>query len=271
MNKRVLYLFFLLLFLGMLSIFIIPYVSAATAVAGDEGSGGGGTCIPTTCTALGKTCGPWSDGCSATLNCGTCNSGYTCTSGQCVADATSCTTTGCSNGYICDLWGGVFASPYCSCPSGTVQITHYDYTLNRTIIDRTYTGYQGCSVEVSPGVWTQIQCVNTQTDSQNCGWCGNACSSGLSCVSGNCQCPTGQTLCNGACVGTVSDPANCGRCGNVCYAPNTKCYSGSCVQCIKAIYDCPDGPYECINNRCTLRCSSPDFCGPVASPNTDSD
>ncbi|MFA5796579.1 MAG: MopE-related protein [Candidatus Woesearchaeota archaeon] len=271
MNKRVLYLFFLLFILGMLSIFIIPYVSAATAVAGDEGSGGGGTCIPTTCTALGKTCGSWSDGCSATLNCGTCNSGYTCTSGQCVADATSCTTTGCSNGYICDLWGGVFASPYCSCPSGTVQITHYDYTLNRTIIDRTYTGYQGCSVEVSPGVWTQIQCVNTQTDSQNCGWCGNACSSGLSCVSGNCQCPTGQTLCNGACVGTVSDPANCGRCGNVCYAPNTKCYSGSCVQCIKAIFDCPDGPYECINNRCVLRCESPNFCGPVNSLNTDSD
>ncbi len=43
-------------------------------------------CIPTTCTELGYECGSWSDGCGKTLNCGTCASGYTCTSGTCVAE-----------------------------------------------------------------------------------------------------------------------------------------------------------------------------------------
>jgi hypothetical protein len=43
-------------------------------------------CVPTTCLILGYTCGSVSDGCGGTLNCGTCSSGYTCTSGTCVAD-----------------------------------------------------------------------------------------------------------------------------------------------------------------------------------------
>lgn len=30
------------------------------------------TCTPATCTSLGKTCGTWSNGCGATLNCGVC-------------------------------------------------------------------------------------------------------------------------------------------------------------------------------------------------------
>ncbi len=43
-------------------------------------------CIPTTCAKLGYNCDSWSDGCGKTLNCGTCASGYTCTSGICVVD-----------------------------------------------------------------------------------------------------------------------------------------------------------------------------------------
>lgn len=37
-----------------------------------------GTCTPTTCSAQGKNCGTISNGCSGTLNCGTCGSGQTC-------------------------------------------------------------------------------------------------------------------------------------------------------------------------------------------------
>jgi hypothetical protein len=47
-------------------------------------SGDAGPCVSTTCVALGYTCGNVSDGCSGTLNCGTCASGYTCTVGTCV-------------------------------------------------------------------------------------------------------------------------------------------------------------------------------------------
>jgi hypothetical protein len=41
------------------------------------------TCIPTTCSALGKNCGTWSDGCTGSLNCGTCSGNQTCSSGIC--------------------------------------------------------------------------------------------------------------------------------------------------------------------------------------------
>ena len=42
-------------------------------------------CVPTTCTKLGYNCGSWSDNCAGTLNCGSCSSGYTCSSGTCTA------------------------------------------------------------------------------------------------------------------------------------------------------------------------------------------
>ncbi len=40
-------------------------------------------CVPTTCAKLGYDCDSWSDGCGKTLNCGSCASGYTCSSGVC--------------------------------------------------------------------------------------------------------------------------------------------------------------------------------------------
>ena len=58
-------------------------------------------------------------------------------------------------------------------------------------------------------------CVNTQTDANNCGACGNACTNGQSCVSGSCTvvCPAGETACAGQCVNIQSDRNNCGSCG----------------------------------------------------------
>ena len=46
-------------------------------------------CVPDTCLSLGYECGTWDDGCGGTLNCGTCSSGYSCTSGICVAEGTT--------------------------------------------------------------------------------------------------------------------------------------------------------------------------------------
>ena len=45
------------------------------------------TCVSnTTCSSLGYECGPATDGCGNTLNCGTCDPGSTCTGGTCVSD-----------------------------------------------------------------------------------------------------------------------------------------------------------------------------------------
>jgi len=42
-------------------------------------------CTPDTCASLGYDCDSWPDGCGGTLDCRTCGSGYTCTSGTCTA------------------------------------------------------------------------------------------------------------------------------------------------------------------------------------------
>lgn len=55
----------------------------------------GQTCVPKTCTQLGRTCGSWSNGCTGTLNCGTCPTGKTCSS------TGSCITSGCTPDNSC--------------------------------------------------------------------------------------------------------------------------------------------------------------------------
>jgi len=73
-------------------------------------------------------------------------------------------------------------------------------------------------------------CVETSTDSQNCGACGAACSGGNVCVGGACVCPVGQGVCNGLCTNVATDPKNCGQCGLQCGASQA-CNQGVCQDC----------------------------------------
>jgi len=47
---------------------------------------GGTVCVPASCLSLGYECGTVTDGCGITLNCGSCSSGFVCSSGNCVAE-----------------------------------------------------------------------------------------------------------------------------------------------------------------------------------------
>jgi len=117
-------------------------------------------------------------------------------------------------------------------------------------------------------------CVDTKTDLNNCGSCGNKCPTGQICVNGVCiySCPPGQTLCSGQCVDTTSDQNNCGSCGNKCtgskMCSSSKCVcptgltdcSGTCVNtqndinnCGNCGTKCPSG-YICSNGMCVLSC-----------------
>jgi hypothetical protein len=88
MNKLVFFILIVLLFptLGADVISLNSGGSNDLVINPDTYIEGFFSCIPYTCSALGYNCGTWSDGCGGTLDCGTCASGYTCTSGICVAE-----------------------------------------------------------------------------------------------------------------------------------------------------------------------------------------
>lgn len=71
-------------------------------------------------------------------------------------------------------------------------------------------------------------CVDLQSDSRHCGACDRACGGPQSvCVDGECSCPVGQRLCDGACV--PSDARNCGACGVTCSGATPYCDGLACV------------------------------------------
>ena len=108
-NPRFLILFFV--FLVALTSFVYADIVSINSGGGDElviTSGehieGFFSCVPGTCSSLGYTCGTWSNECGETITCGTCDSGFTCTAGTCVAipssggETTTSTTTSSSGG-----------------------------------------------------------------------------------------------------------------------------------------------------------------------------
>jgi len=95
-------------------------------------------------------------------------------------------------------------------------------------------------------------CVDTQTDFDNCGKCGQACQSGQVCSGGSCglSCGGGTTRCGTSCVDESSDPHNCGNCGTECLLGQV-CSGGECATTCAEGYDScnGDGGTYCINPR----------------------
>jgi hypothetical protein len=71
--------------------------------------------------------------------------------------------------------------------------------------------------------------VNTNTDSNSCGGCGNQCTGGKACNgSGTCACIGTASMCGGTtCINLAADSSNCGSCGHVC-AGGEACSGGRC-------------------------------------------
>jgi hypothetical protein len=105
------------------------------------------------------------------------------------------------------------------------------------------------------------QCVNLLFDGQNCGSCGNACTSGEHCENSICvsECPPGLESCSGYCLNTLRDSSNCGSCGNVC-ASGQGCESGYCVgglEVCNSYDDDGDGQVdEELNQPCNNACGA---------------
>ena len=94
-------------------------------------------------------------------------------------------------------------------------------------------------------------CVDTSTDTANCGSCGNACPAGTPCTGGTCSCPTSLTVCGTFCVDLGTSNLNCGACGNACPATQS-CVGGTC--------QCAAGRNHCAG-RCVNEATDPNNCG----------
>lgn len=99
------------------------------------------------------------------------------------------------------------------------------------------------------------ECVDTATDRNNCGACGNRCGNTQYCVFGECrsECPSGFNLCGDECVDTQKDEDNCGNCGRRCN-DGEQCINGECV------LNCPQGFTNC-NGSCVNLQTDPANCG----------
>jgi len=100
-----------------------------------------------------------------------------------------------------------------------------------------------CSDTVCEG-----ECVDTQTDLNNCGECGNACTGGKECNSGECVCPEGQTDCYGICQECCDD----GDCDDGDSCTSDSCNNGVCTSVAKNL---PNGELcsencECASGEC---------------------
>jgi hypothetical protein len=79
-----------------------------------------------------------------------------------------------------------------------------------------------------------MRCVDTMSDPNNCGSCGNVVCHGEICLAGMRQCTPGYSPCAAGgttgcllCRNLASDPANCGTCGAVCPSGEL-CRAGVC-------------------------------------------
>jgi len=103
-------------------------------------------------------------------------------------------------------------------------------TLDGQVVDASFPGdmgSSGCPIGTSR---CDDECVNLDTDRENCGACGNDCADDELCQLGVCQetCDDPLILCDGVCVDPDSDPANCNSCGNVC--PTGICRPTGCAE-----------------------------------------
>jgi hypothetical protein len=141
---------------------------------GTISSGGGITCTPATCSALGYECGTWANGtCAGTLNCGSCGSGYSCNaSGKCVQ---GCTPANCSAlGYECGTWANGTCSGTLDC--GNCSSGYSCNASGRCVSTCTPTTCSALGYEC--GIWANGTCAGTI-------YCGN-CSPGYNCIAGSC-------------------------------------------------------------------------------------
>ena len=201
------------------------------------------SCTPSTCAQRGYQCGSWNDGCSGTINCGSCGYNQICSGGTCVNTGSNCQPSNCSMlGYQCGSYSdGCGGTMYCGNCSGNSACSAGHCVGGNICQPQTCsqlgmqcgTVYDGCSGNI------------------NCG----SCSGNQSCQNGRCvstcsnQCTPGSTQCFGNGVQTCRDVN-----GDGCYewdgvtncGYNQTCQNGSCINSCQP-RSCSQMGYQCGN------------------------
>ena len=208
---------------------------------------GAPVCTPTTCQALGYSCGPAGDGCGGTLQCGTCNAPQYCGGGgfaQCGGNnglspdgGNPCTPQTCASlGYTCgaagDGCGNVLQCGTCTAPQ---------YCGGG--------GFEKCGGSTGVGSDGGVLCTPTTCTAlgYTCGIAADGCGNALQC-------------------GTCTDPQYCGGGGfDVCGGNNGLAPDGGVVckpeTCASLGYTCGVSGDGCGGTLNCGTCTSPQYCG----------
>ena len=216
-------------------------------------------------------------------NCGAC--GVTCGDGQaCVQGVCTCKTSGKTNcnGTCKDLSKDIDNCGSCGNKCSAVA------PINAEVAEmgcqsgeckfKCKKGYTNCG---SGTTASTINCVDTQSDGQNCNSCNNKCPSGTACSAGACatSCPAGQQVCGSSCVtlGLVNLKDGCTTCADgYCDTDANKigCETaiGSnvnhCSACNSACPAKDNATASCSNKKCVYACNAGYLnCGTAESPN----
>ncbi len=187
---------------------------------------GGNDCVPTTCAALGVTCGPAGDGCGGQLSCGTCTTPQVCGGGSTpgVCGGTSgcvpqtCAMVGANCGPAGDGCGGVLQCGTCTAPTTC-----------------------GGGAPGQPGkCGGSNNCVPTTCAAlgMNCGPAGDGCGGLLDCGT---LCP-GNEICGGGGQPGVCGPTDAGAlgCTGLCLQQTTCAATGATTTLTGTVY-APNG------------------------------
>jgi hypothetical protein len=104
----------------------------------------------------------------------------------------------------------------------------------------------GLCIPIIGGTLCGNQCVNTATDPNNCGSCGNVCTGGKTCQSRQCECPSGTIACGSQCC-TSGQTCQSGVCSSGCPSGQTAC-GGRCVA------NCDPSTPQVLNESCVCEC-----------------
>jgi hypothetical protein len=114
-------------------------------------------------------------------------------------------------------------------------------------------------------------CKDLNSDNNNCGSCGNVCSGGMTCQTGACACPAGETDCSGVCVNLLNNQQNCGSCGNNVSPHGCEEIDGHGGACNSYGQYCGTDGLPCCNGAPPNECSSGICCWNYCCLTTDQD